>query len=60
MIGLVYTDESEASSFMKVVTKKRSALGKSYTCRLKCSCLRYSALLPFLLVCLIGFSWVHD
>ena len=28
MIGLVYTDESEAASFMKVVTKKRSALGE--------------------------------
>lgn len=27
MIGLVYTDESEASSFMKVVSKKRSAVG---------------------------------
>lgn len=31
MIGLVYTDESEASSFMKIVTKKRSALGELET-----------------------------
>ena len=27
MIGLVYTDEGEASSFMKVVTKKKAAIG---------------------------------
>ncbi|KAH8109427.1 hypothetical protein DFH11DRAFT_1627265 [Phellopilus nigrolimitatus] len=29
MIGLVYTDESEATSFLKVVSKKRSAVGKA-------------------------------
>lgn len=29
MVGLVYTDESEASSFMKAVNKKRSSIGNS-------------------------------
>ncbi|KAL5483447.1 hypothetical protein ACEPAI_8678 [Sanghuangporus weigelae] len=29
MIGLVYSDESEANSFMKIVTKKRSVFGKA-------------------------------
>ena len=27
MIGLVYSDESEASSFMKIVTKKKGLFG---------------------------------
>ena len=31
MIGLVYSDESEANSFMKIVTKKKSVFG-AYGC----------------------------
>ena len=31
MIGLVYSDESEANSFMKIVTKKKGVFG-AYGC----------------------------
>ena len=31
MIGLVYSDESEANSMMKVVSRKKSAVGEWFT-----------------------------